>query len=422
MENFNVYNPVTPTDQSNWTKLPLSWRPESPTAMSFLTANTVSQGALADWSIVRHVRDRARWYAPEPMEAWHHGVTCAAPPETHWVNTYEEYPFLCRNHMMTATNSSTYGVTYLTPNRMVDVSGAGGEAVVRFDVATLRSSSRDWIDLWLTPYDENLVVPLDDSLPDMQGHPMRGLHVRMTSEAGTSRFVASYVSNYVASPLVGGDPRGYEQVFAVTPAPPTSDPNVVQMLAPSATRRDTFELRISGTKIRFGMPRYDLWWVDADMTAAMATDLAEWGSKAVVQIGHHSFNPAADGGKPDTWHWDNIGMAPAVPFSIINVDRRYVEQGPDKTVRFSRAAPANSTLRFAGYGSDFEVRFDKGAWQPARRQLQQFTIADRYQSFWTPVPPGAAQVEFRAGKVKAGDPLQPGAWMARDITVWSLNP
>jgi hypothetical protein len=194
------------------------------------------------------------------------------------------------------------------------------------------------------------------------------------------------------------------------------------MMTTSATRRDTFELRIGGGKIRFGMPRYNLWWVDATLTPEIAADLVVWGSKAVVQIGHHSFNPAADGGKPDTWHWDNIGMAPAVPFSVINVDRRYVEQGPDRTVRFSRPAPAASMLRFAGYGSGFQVRFDQGAWEPAQPQVQQFAISDRYQSFWTPVPEGATRVEFRAGKVKADAMLQPGAWMARDISIWSLNP
>jgi hypothetical protein len=40
--------------------------------------------------------------------------------------------------MMTATNASGYGVTYVTPARVVDFSA--GTAVVRFDVATLRET------------------------------------------------------------------------------------------------------------------------------------------------------------------------------------------------------------------------------------------------------------------------------------------
>ena len=60
---------------------------------------------------------------------------------------------------------------------MVDFSG--GEAVVRFDLSTLRTSPRDWVDIWLTPYEDHLQLPLDNWLPDLTGEPSRSVHLRM---------------------------------------------------------------------------------------------------------------------------------------------------------------------------------------------------------------------------------------------------
>ena len=90
-----------------------------------------------------------------------HGGDCSAPPNAHAVNQYDDAVYLCNNHLMTAINASGYGLIYLTPSQMVDLSG--GEAAITFNLSTLRTSVRDWVDIWLTPYDEHLQLPLDNS-------------------------------------------------------------------------------------------------------------------------------------------------------------------------------------------------------------------------------------------------------------------
>lgn len=358
------------------------------------------------WSVVRHQRDPGSWYKIEPLMAWH-GTMCERPDDptlekrTHHVEEYRDMVFLCRNHMMTATNASGYGVNYVTPARLVDFST--GTAVVRFDVATLRETGRDWIDLWVTPYHDNLVAPLDDSLPDLQGEPRRAVHVRMTAERARSAFEAAVVRNHVATRVPSLTSEGYETAFAA------------RGLAPSATRRDTFELHISRTRIKFGMPRYNLWWVDAPVA-----DLG-W-SQGIIQLGHHSFNPAGDGGSATTWHWDNIGAAPASPFTILRTNRRFVDAStPNGEVTFATAAPTGAFLRGAGIGVT-EVSFAKaagkfGTWQRVRLQAQKRLDPTRFASGWMPVPAGTTRVRFRP--VRGLLPLSNGLWMVRDIEIWS---
>jgi hypothetical protein len=377
LEHFNV----NPSDQATWVKPPAPWRP-------------------ADWAIVRHARDRAAWYDMEPMAAWHHGTTCNPPPLTHTVSSYDESVFLCRNHMMTAVNAGGYAVTYLTPNRMVDFSSG---AVVRFDVATLRASHKDWVDLWVTPYEDNLVAPLDDDLPDLQGEPQRAIHLRMTSERNRSAFEAFRVDGHAAVRLPSATARGYEEAFAAVG------------LTTSATRRDTFELHLSPTRIRFGMPRYGLWWVDAPVSGLGWT-------RGVVQIGHHSFNPQAGNGGPTTWHWDNVGIAPAVRFTILNASRRYVDAATaGQPVTFPRGAPAGSHLRFAAYGAGTDISVDGGrTWSAARRQVEEHERPNRFPSYWTPVPTGTASVLFRP-TADEGKGKKTEEWFVRDISIWSPN-
>jgi len=358
----------------------------------------------AGWSVVRHQRDPQSWYKIEPMMAWH-GTTCQPPIDpvepTHHVEEYRDMLFLCRNHMMTATNASGYGVNYVTPGHLVDFSA--GTAVVRFDVTSKRETGRDWIDLWITPYHDNLVAPLDDSLPDLQGEPRRAVHVRMTAERARAAFEAAVVRNHVATRVPSLTTEGYEAAFAA------------RGLAPSATRRDTFELHISRTRIKFGMPRYNLWWVDAPV------DDLGW-SQGIIQLGHHSFNPAGDGGSATTWHWDNIGAAPASPFTILRASSRFVDAStPNGEVTFATAAPTGAFLRGAGIGAT-EVSFAKATgkfskWKRVRLQAQKRLDPTRFASGWMPIPAGTTRVRFRPVNVK-GDPSG-GLWMVRDIEIWS---
>src|SRR5579883_3232515 len=129
---------------------------------------------------------------------------------------------------MTAINASGYGVIYLTPSHVVDF--ADGEAAIRFDLSTLRTSPRDWIDLWFSPYDAHLQLPLEDWLPDLNGPPRNAIHIKMESLHGTTPFKAFVYRNFREEDLGGNSQTGYES-----------------FLEPSALRRDTFELEISRT-------------------------------------------------------------------------------------------------------------------------------------------------------------------------------
>ncbi|MCS7061168.1 MAG: hypothetical protein RMN25_08360 [Anaerolineae bacterium] len=340
----------------------------------------------AHWEVTVHSRDVDTWYQLETMPT-NHGPDCAPPPAEHVISSYQDAVYLCRNHLMTAIQAGGYGVIYLTPNHMVDFSQ--GVATVRFDVSTLRTSMRDWIDLWISPYDDHLQLPLDMEV-DLSGPPRRAVQVRM--DLSGNYFDAVIYRDFQAT-VIDGPPIPYDQ-----------------FLTPSARQRDTFELHISRTRIKFGMPAYNFYWIDAAIP-----DLG-W-EQGVVQFGHHSYNPLKDctGCQAGTWHWDNVTISPARPFTIIPANRRFVDRA-NPMVTLAAPTPANARLRFAGIGPNLQVRFNGGIWQPAQLQAHdaRYFKDEHFRSFWMPIPVGVTQIEFR------GDVWWGADWHARDISVWAL--
>ncbi|MEM7307617.1 MAG: hypothetical protein AAF682_13145 [Planctomycetota bacterium] len=371
------------------------------------------------WDAVVHSRAKEYWLTFEPMQAAH-GLDAAPPPATHTIDAYEDAVYLAKEHLMTAINSESYGLIYLTPNALADWSE--GECVIRFDVSTLRTSRRDWIDVWLTPWDDHMILPLEEELPDLQGNPRRGLQLRMETwntfyggeQVDWSHFEAFRYDDY-AETAYPVNVFGYEL-----------------HTSPSPKKRETFELRVSRTHLKFGLPEYDLWWIDMDVE-----DLGY--DRAVLQFGHHSYNPLKPGtlspiahdtslaGVADpaanTWHWDAFEIAPTTRFDIIRADRRYVLGSEPETVTFERPAPAGSFLRFAAVG-DAEVSFDGGPFAPATRQDGSQQVAGVHEdgffsSFWMEVPEGTQTLDVRLTAT--------GIWafhghetMAKDFALWSL--
>lgn len=363
----------------------------------------------ARWDLQIHSRDRSTFDALEGMHMGH-GPSCQPPPATFWNTSYEGAAFYCSNHVMTGINAEGYGVIYMTPDHLVDFDQ--GEAVVRFEVSTLRTSGRDWWDLYLTPTDDVLSLPLEEWLPDLQGQPKNCVHVRMDLSSPTI-FLASIWQDWQETELAGSF-VGYESVI-------TPDPRI----------RQTFELRISKTTLKFGLPDHGLWWHD--------TTIPELNfGRAVLQFGHHSYNPtkldvAMPAGhdtslagvperSPNTWHWDAIEITPARPFTMIGVDRRQVtEDDGTPMVTLDAPAPPDAFLRFAAIGQ-VSVSFDGGPFQPAVRRDGSLENAgqhavEHFASYMTPIPFGTTTVSFA---------FQPDAWwtfekLARDITVWSFD-
>jgi hypothetical protein len=136
---------------------------------------------------------------------------------------------------MTAIAADGYGVIYLTPNQLVDFSV--GEATVAFDVSTLRLSHRDWIDLWITPYADNLQLPAENWLADPDGEPRNAIRVRMDDFNGGTVFKAWVIRDFQGQAVDDNWWTSYES-----------------LLTPSAVRRDTFERHPGRTHLKFGMP------------------------------------------------------------------------------------------------------------------------------------------------------------------------
>jgi hypothetical protein len=353
-----------------------------------------------NWDVQTNVTDgyQGDGTAIDLMQA-HHSGACGAPPATHTITRIDDAVFQCNDHVMTAM-SAGYGAVYLTPNAQAEFSA--GEAVVRFDMSTFRTVGRDWVDLWVTPFEDNLVVPLEDWGPAYQGPPRRAVHIRLDGgAAGDTIFKGEVVRDFTATGLAAAEWRGYEQ-----------------FLAPSASRRDTFELHISRTRVRFGMPAYNVWWVDDTIA-----DLG-W-TRGVVQFSHHSYNPTKgcdethDGADPtgtcaNTWHWDNVSIAPAAPFTILRGSPRLMRAAGATQATFPSPAPSGAFLRFAGAGGNLEVSFNGGqTWQPAQRQAQELNRTEHWSSYWTPIPAGTTAVQFR------GQATWAGPWAAQDLAIFA---
>jgi hypothetical protein len=187
--------------------------------------------SFANWDVTVHRRSTG--LAMQGIHA-HHGPGCEQPPDnTHANDSYEGAVFQCNNHIMTAVNDDSYGVIYLTPNQIVDFAN-GQEAVVRFDMSTLKTSSRDWVSIWISPYEEHLQLPLDLNV-DLQGVPHNGILIDLTPELA---FVPSIIRNGATVKYQFGAPGvnwwvGYDDFFT-----------------PSAAQRQTFELRLSQTHLK----------------------------------------------------------------------------------------------------------------------------------------------------------------------------
>lgn len=284
-----------------------------------------------------------------------------------------------------------YSMIYLTPAYVVDTSG---DFMVSFDVSTFLSNpGRDWIDLWITPYDDNLQLTLDEWLPDVQGEPRNGLHFKLTQE-----------TTWAVETIQNGNMTQIEPEWV----------RRVDHVAPSKAARTTHMLIVQGNRMRFGMPDEDVWFYDGPVP----NFVRNWNG-AVVQIGHHSYTPDKDCSGPNcgpnTYHWDNIITGPGQPMTMIKADKRLVSSSTNHSFVFSQPAPANSHLRFSGIGENLQVSFDGGSsWQAA--QLQKSRIGqnrDHFKSYWMPVPAGTTSVMFR------GSAWWGGEWAARDASIWS---
>ena len=340
---------------------------------------------LAGYDIQVHSRDSSSWFTLPAINA-QHGADCSAPPATHPNTSYEGSVYQCANHIMTAINAGGYGVIYLTPPQLLDFTNGG---TVKFDLSTLRMSTRDWIDVWVTPYEDNLTLPFDMGGVDLQGVPRTGIHIMMSSFNGGSTFRCNTISNYSESEVSSAWWSTLESKLAAIGR------------SPSATVRDTFQLDLSPTHVKFWSPTITGY-------TACDTALSNLGfTKGVVQLGQHSYNPTKDNsGVPATWHWDNIEVSPSQPFTVIRANQRYTQGG---TITFPQPAPAGSYLRFSAVGT---VSVN-GTVVASQKSISYGHAA----SYFVPIAEGTTSVNIGLSKFSSYN----GPFIAQDFAFWSLN-
>jgi hypothetical protein len=332
------------------------------------------------WDIAVHDRTDG---AKNVMHA-HHDDMCGPPPASHVISSTTDAVYLCRDHLMTALTSSDpgYAALYLTPAAMVDWSA--GPATVEFDVSTGRTTKRDWIDVWLTPWEQNAVLPAEPGTPDLNGPPREALHFRLTNE-----FAWSVWQFPQGKKLSQNDWKNLPVPF-------------------SHNQRDRFIITLGPQAITV----HYLNVVTRVMTEVeripYPADLQF--RRAVVQFGHHSYTPDKDCSfmsigacGPNTWHWDNVRLSSAKAFATNKLDAK----------KLTSPTPAKpGWLRFAARGAT-EINWGSG-WQAVEPVNGPAQNEGQFASFFLPIPADAKQIQLR------GKPTWAGPWRAEHAAIWTL--
>lgn len=348
-----------------------------------------------NWDVQVHSRNNDTWFELETVNA-QHAHDCSAPPASHPNSSYEGSVFSCRNHLMTALNTSGYGAIYLTPNHMIDFSD--GPAVLKFDLSTEKMSGRDWWDVSVSPFMDAQALPLLSDLSqgvDLQDPNKNS--VVITTDNGEGGPNLKVVRN--------GSLEDYDGVQGWFNIP--ANESIASGTNQAATRQP-FQLTISKTHIKFER----LASPTGEHVVFVDTDIPElsW-SEGVVQFGHHSYTPTKDNaGNPATWHWDAVGISPAIPFSMIKADKRFTQGG---TVNFNAPAPENAYLRFSGICA---VRVDGVT---AAKQTDS-DHPEHMSSYFVPIQKGKKSVDISF----ADDSWYTTGFgcIAKDFAIWSKEP
>lgn len=358
-------------------------------------------GTTNDWDVVANLN--APTDATGTMAAGH-GTDCGPPPATHPIVRLADSVYLCKNHMMTAINGggdadNDYGGVYFTPAQLLDWSH--GTAKLSWQVSTQRLSARDWWQINLTPFAQNLVLPLPNFFPAYQGEPASGLEFRLDNATCRQGNNGTFVRVSIVSH------RDQDDITQNTPC-------IEDAVAPSFKVRTPFEVDISPNHLKVFIPGTSAVWYDGPLNLQF--------KQAVVQFSHHSYNPEkADNidntspGLPNTYHWSGVSIDPATPFTLLRPQQPVsLHSNQNPTLTLPQPAPANAFLRFAALGP-VQVSVDGGrSFQSPQMQDAARKGDGIFVSYWSPVPAGTTQLIFRGEKNQYGQP-----WWVEDVSVWS---
>jgi hypothetical protein len=336
-----------------------------------------------------------------------HGTDCAAPPAAHPISLLIDTAYVCKDHMMTAPND---GAVFFTPNQLVDFSH--GTATITWQVSTFRYSSRDWWEIWLTPFSENFAAPTDTA-PVFEGPPNDAIHFQMEQKDGCSIGQAGPNWTDANTGAHIGTTFSYNVFRGGNEAESGGDGPCMEDLAggPSSKTRSTFELDVSPGHVKLGMTGASGagTWVDRNLTLPF--------NQAVVTWAHRSYNPSKACGfdgtcGPNTFHWSNVSVSPSLPFTMLRpIGNGSVHGSTNTTVTLPQPAPANSFLRFSAFGT-IKVSYDHGAWVSPHMQDTGWR-AEGASNYLTPVPAGTRTISFQ-GTSRGG-----ATWWIDDVAVWA---
>lgn len=314
-----------------------------------------------------------------------HGPNCEPPGHDgsvrHTASTIGDLVFQCADHVMThVPHPDDYSLVYMTPDQLVDLSGP---AILRFDVSTLSRSDRDWIDIWVQAWDTQEQRILDTDIPTNNGNPRNALHIEQGGGCGgfTSLNGDFHVEVYNAS-------RGK---VACIPG----NAGWSSVLTPSAQIRSTVEIALTPGHVKVWMPALGHVLAEGDIPALGFTE-------GVVTFGHHSYSAqkgtdslTGGTGTPNTWHWDNVTIDPAIPFTIRQPNHRaanWEDSAIGRTFSFA-PAPAGAVVRFEGWGQSFRISANGGSLLTATR-TGGFSNPNTASSYVVAVPEGTTSVLF----------------------------
>jgi hypothetical protein len=351
-----------------------------PTGTSFLetfdgTPTNPEPWNNLDWNVFQTARDNYAWANPEATEGHHAYSNCGdvASGGSHLITTWPETVFKCNGHIMTSINGNPgYSAIYLSPPAMTDFSA--GSSTIQFDVSTFAASTRDWLDVLITPLSDFMQYPFRSDLDvDGSGLPNRAIHIEQ--EFNTDEWKIEIVRN-------GGTP----QILGVLNIP------FDQIGGRSKVTRTPVRIVVSSTSITLSYPTAP--------GASLTVNFADLGwNQGVIQLGHHSYDPSKDGaGSPNTWHWDNVSVNPAKLFYQRQATPERtgapIYDSNVRTVSFGNPAPANSSLMFAG-SCGVQVRDSPTAAWRNTTIIGPNTHPEHVQSYKVTVPQGSTSVEFR---------------------------
>jgi hypothetical protein len=215
-----------------------------------------------------------------------HGPRCDPPgfpyssSNSHPMTTRSNTVFQCNGHVMTSLGITGYGAVYMFPPAALDFSS--GTAIFKWDMSTLRTAARDWVDFVIMPVDQRHIFAYNNI---DQHIPPDNIHIQLAG--GSNVFLVSqHVAGGSDVPISGDTNTSWNMVQAA------QNPS----LGEDAARRDTFQVELSSTHLRVCIignntgqsytyqGRQGFCWVDTNLPTPLSSSV--WYNQAVVQLDH----------------------------------------------------------------------------------------------------------------------------------------